>query len=111
MLSMELELAAGAPHDLVLMDGSLLTPLIRFNQAVTRLKEVPEDLAKIFQDRIGDALENYREVLASRRSDRIYALFQSIPAERRSQRDSEWRTMKTVPCFHSSLVAAKWLAQ
>lgn len=73
MLTMELELATKAPHDVVLLDGSLLTPLIRFNQAITKLSEVPKELAQVFSERIGGALNNYRDILASRRSDKIYA--------------------------------------
>ena len=73
MLAMELELATKAPHDVVLLDGSLLTPLIRFNQAIAKLSEVPKELATLFSERIGKALHNYREILASKRSDRAYA--------------------------------------
>ena len=73
MLAMELELATKAPHDVVLLDGSLLTPLIRFNQAITKLAEVPKELACVFSERISEALHNYREILAAKRSDRTYA--------------------------------------
>lgn len=73
MLTMELELAIEAPHNVVLLDGSLLTPLIRFNQAITKLSEVPQKLSTLFSDRIGDALRNYKEVLSSPRSDKTYA--------------------------------------
>lgn len=45
MLTIEMELAAKAPHHVVLLDGSLLTPLICFNQAMTKLGEVPKELA------------------------------------------------------------------
>jgi hypothetical protein len=76
MLSYELDLAVKAPHDLVLLDGSLLTPLIRFNQAVAKLKEIPEELAGIFRAQIRETLENYRDILASKRSDKIFA---SVP--------------------------------
>jgi hypothetical protein len=76
MLSYELELAVKAPHDLVLLDGSLLTPLIRFNQAVAKINDIPEELADIFRARIKDTLEHYREILASKRTDMIFA---SVP--------------------------------
>ncbi len=73
MLAMELELAVKAPHDVVLLDGSLLTPLIRFNQAITKLPDVPHDLAKLFSERIAGALHDYREILAAMRTDRVFA--------------------------------------
>jgi hypothetical protein len=73
MLVMELELAVKAPHDVVLLDGSLLTPLIRFNQAITKLPDVPHELGKLFSERIAGALHDYREILAARRTDRVFA--------------------------------------
>jgi len=73
MISMELELAANAPHDAVFMDGSLTTPVIHLNQAMARLGEVPPELSRILLSRLGPALENYKEVLASKRSDKVYA--------------------------------------
>ncbi len=48
MLSMELDLAVKVPHDVVLLDRSLLTPLIRFNQEIRKLPDVPHELAKLF---------------------------------------------------------------
>lgn len=73
MLAMELELAVKVPHDVVLLDGSLLTPLIRFNQAITKLPDVPPELAKLFSERIAGALHDYREILAARITDRVFA--------------------------------------
>lgn len=76
MFTMELELATKAPHDVVLLDGSLETYLIKFNLAASKLSEVPKELAIVFIARIGEALQNYKEILASQRTDKIYA---SVP--------------------------------
>src|SRR2546427_3588080 len=73
MVTMELELASEAPHDVVFLDGSLTTPLIHLNQALARLSEVPDELSRVLLDRIGYALNNYAEILVSRRTDRIFA--------------------------------------
>jgi hypothetical protein len=73
MIAMEFELAANAPHDVVFLDGSLTTPVIHFNQAFSRISEVPEDLSKILIDRIEVALDSYKEILGSARSDKVYA--------------------------------------
>lgn len=76
MMTMELELATKAPHDVVFMDGSLTTPFIYFNQALNRIKDVPPELSSYFIERLGLTLNSYIEVLTAIRSDRIYA---SIP--------------------------------
>jgi len=73
MITMELELAAEAPHDVVFLDGSLTTPVIHFNQAFSRINEKPQDLSSILLDRIGGALEAYKKILTSSRSDKIFA--------------------------------------
>ena len=41
MIGMELILARQAPHELVLLDGSLTTPIIYFNQGFSKAKEYP----------------------------------------------------------------------
>ena len=73
MFTIELELASKAPHDVVLLDGSLETALIKFNLAASKLSEVPKELADIFIERIPEGLRNYLEILTSPRSDKIYA--------------------------------------
>lgn len=73
MVTMELELAAKAPHDVVFLDGSLTTPVIHFNQALGRLAEVPGEFSQMLLDRIGQALDNYYEILSAKRSDKIFA--------------------------------------
>src|SRR6059036_76360 len=73
MITMELELAVKAPHDVVFLDGSLTTPVIHLNQAMARLGEVPAELSLSFLKRLGPALDNYKELLTSKRSDKVYA--------------------------------------
>jgi hypothetical protein len=73
MITMEMELAAKAPHDVVFMDGSLTTPVIHLNQALARLGEVPVELSQSLLGELGSALDNYKEILASKRTDKIYA--------------------------------------
>ncbi len=51
MISMELELAAEAPHDLVLLDGSFVVLLIYLNQGLTSFREAPAPLREEFQRR------------------------------------------------------------
>ncbi|HZU11566.1 MAG TPA: DNA double-strand break repair nuclease NurA [Chloroflexota bacterium] len=73
MLGMELLLAAHAPHDLVLMDGTLTLPVIYFNQALSLAPRRPElQCAQRFLERCPDFLNAYAEVLLSPRNDRSY---------------------------------------
>ena len=67
MISMELELAAEAPHDLVLLDGSFIVLLIYLNQGLNSFREAPTLLREEFQRRWSE-----QQVL-----DRFLALLQS----------------------------------
>jgi hypothetical protein len=51
MISMELDLAAQAPHDLVLLDGSFIVMVIYLNQGLTSLSDAPPLLREEFQHR------------------------------------------------------------
>lgn len=70
MISMELDLAATAPHDLVLLDGSFVTLLIYLNQGLTSVREAPSYVAKEFQRRWRDeaVLQKFLNLLASDRT-------------------------------------------
>jgi hypothetical protein len=73
MMCMELSLATEAPHDVVLFDGSLTTPLISLDQALNRLNNVPTKLADLFENKIEEALVSYGKILSSKRTDKIFA--------------------------------------
>lgn len=72
MICMELELAAQAPHDVILLDGSLTTPLIYLNQALNRINEVPKSLSRLLECQLASALESYKTILISKRTDKLY---------------------------------------
>lgn len=67
MISMELELAHEAPHDLVLLDGSFIVFVIYLNQGLTSFRQVPALLREEFQRRWSE-----QQVL-----DRFLALIES----------------------------------
>ncbi len=73
MITMELEMAVNAPHDAVFLDGSLTTPIIHINQALSRLAEVSPELSLLLSNRLEPTLDRYKEVLASKRSDKVFA--------------------------------------
>lgn len=73
MMTMELELAAKAPHDVVFLDGSMTTPFIFLNQALQKINQVPEELSTMLKERLEVGFKSYKEILSSLRSDKIFA--------------------------------------
>ncbi len=74
MLGEELRLAASAPHDLVMLDGSLTLPIIYFNQAMNKAPETPAlRCAKEFLQNCPAYLTAFLTLLHSERSDKHYA--------------------------------------
>ncbi len=85
MFSMEVQLSALAPHDVVFLDGSLTTLSIAFNQAfghstpeTLRNFLIEGDLKKYSDDRekfasVEITLEKYSEILSGKRTDKITA--------------------------------------
>lgn len=76
MLSMELELANSAPHDVVFLDGSFTTPLINIQQALYTIDEVDSNLSNLFFEVMKDAMEAYETIVYAKRSDRQFV---SVP--------------------------------
>jgi hypothetical protein len=70
MISMELDLAEKAPHDLVLLDGSFIVLLIYMNQGLTGMSEAPQRLRDEFQRRWRDedVLNRFVRLLSSDRT-------------------------------------------
>ena len=74
MFSYELELATKAPHNVVFIDGSLTTHLIKIGMAFSALdsEDIPKTLQEIFIQRAEDTLKNYQKVITSPRSDQVF---------------------------------------
>jgi hypothetical protein len=73
MLGEELRLAASAPHDLVMLDGSLTLPIIYFNQALNKAPEAGVlRCSAAFLENCLSFLEAYLALLRSERSDKHY---------------------------------------
>ncbi len=80
MLGRELELAVGAPHDLVLLDMTLSLPVIYFNQAFAKANEIHRKLGDDsvacvdeFQRHGLEFIKHYHEILQCSRSDKAFA--------------------------------------
>jgi len=73
MLGRELQLATTAPHDLIMIDGTLTLPIIYFNQALNKSKQVLFlNCAKSFLKDAVNFLESYRVILYSQRNDKQF---------------------------------------
>jgi hypothetical protein len=90
MIGMELELAAQAPHEVVFIDGSLTTPLIYFNQALNKSKNLPARTTEHFLKRVPDFLEAYVTILASPRTDRIWLAVPKYTTRREIGKELGW---------------------
>jgi len=79
MLGHELELATAAPHDLVLLDMTLSLPVIYFNQAFAKAREIANEMGSgaiacvdEFERQGLSVLKHYRDILRCPRSDKAY---------------------------------------
>ncbi|TSE18538.1 hypothetical protein Talka_02035 [Tepidimonas alkaliphilus] len=71
MLGQELQLARCAPHDLVLLDGTLTLPIIYFNQALNAAPRAPQlHTGQTFLAGAEQYLHAYRELLTLTRNDK-----------------------------------------
>lgn len=73
MLGEELRLATGAPHDVVMIDGTLTLPIIYFNQALNKAPEAKGlRCSAEFLEHCVEYLSAYLEILRCERSDKQY---------------------------------------
>lgn len=93
MLGFELQLAARAPHELVMLDGTLTLPVIYFNQALTSSAEAPQlDCSEEFQVHATDFLDAYLSILQAERSDKNYVGLPKYSTRREVGRILKWPT-------------------
>lgn len=79
MVMFELEQAVKAPHDVVFLDGSFVTPIAALHQALSQdallgqLKENNQDaLPSVLVERAPQAVRDYHLILSSQRTDRVW---------------------------------------
>jgi len=91
MLGRELLLAVRAPHDLVMIDGTLTLPVIYFNQALNMAPDVPElRCSEEFLNHCEQYLDAYRTILRSQRSDRNYVALPKYSTRREIGKAAGW---------------------
>jgi hypothetical protein len=72
MMTMELDLAAKAPHDIIFIDGSLASPAIFLNSGFGAVNNLIGDLKEICLKRGSEALLDYEKILTSKRTDQVF---------------------------------------
>jgi hypothetical protein len=91
MIGMELDLAVEAPHEVVFLDGSLTTPVIYLNQALSKSRDLQHlQIAAYLQKHVTGFLKAYETVLASRRSDRSWVAVPKYTTRREIGRMLNW---------------------
>lgn len=91
MLGEELRLAVEAPHDLVILDGTLTLPIIYFNQALNSAPKAAQlKCSEEFLQQCGDYLVRYITILCSQRSDRQHAALPKYSTRREIGQALAW---------------------
>jgi hypothetical protein len=92
MVAMELDLASNAPHDVVMLDGSLGSLIIYLNQGLSLISKVPEvlggELHKLWRDQ-----HVMRRLLALLGSDRVVA----VPKFTSRNELKRWKGLSQLP--------------
>lgn len=91
MLGEELQLATAAPHDLVMIDGTLTLPIIYFNQALNKAPEASGLRSSAeFLDHCRAYLAAYLALLRAERSDKHYVALPKYSTRREIGTALKW---------------------
>jgi NurA domain len=92
MLGRELLIASQAPHDLVMIDGTLTLPIIYFNQAISKSVEISRlNCSQEFIRHCSSYLDAYTTILRSERSDKNYVGLPKYSTRREIGRSMSWQ--------------------
>jgi hypothetical protein len=93
MAGNEMQLAQDAPHEVVFLDGSLTTPTIFFNQALSKVVEAPHlRVSKHLLESAVVYLEAYRAILQSTRSDHFWVAMPKYTTKREVGELAGWHS-------------------
>ena len=91
MLGEELRLVTNAPHDLLMLDGTLTLPIIDFDQALNKAPDTDKlRCAREFLDNCSAYLEAYLTILRSERSDKHFVALPKYSTRREIGRELGW---------------------
>lgn len=93
MAGNEMQLAKDAPHEVVFLDGSLTTPTIFFNQALSKVAEASHlRVSKYLLETILAYLDAYRIILQSTRSDHFWVAMPKYTTKREIGELAGWHS-------------------
>lgn len=91
MLGRELQLAVKAPHDIIMLDGTMTLPIIYFNQALNKASETLElKCSQEFLNHSLEYLESYLSILTGTRSDKQFVAMPKYSTRREIGRLMNW---------------------
>ena len=91
MLGEELRLITDAPHDLLMLDGTLTLPIIYFNQALNKAPDTAQlRCAQEFLCNCSSYLEAYLAVLRSERTDKHFVALPKYSTRREIGKELGW---------------------
>jgi hypothetical protein len=91
MLGRELLLAVKAPHEVVMLDGTLTLPIIYFNQAINQSRQAPHlKCSQEFLAAAGGYFAAYRRLLWSDQTDRHFIALPKYSTRREFGRKLDW---------------------
>ena len=91
MLGEELRLVTNAPHNLLMLDGTLTLPIIDFDQALNKAPDTDQlRCAREFLDNCSAYLEAYLTILRSERSDKHFVALPKYSTRREIGRELGW---------------------
>ncbi|MGB3971843.1 MAG: DNA double-strand break repair nuclease NurA [Limnochordia bacterium] len=91
MLGRELQLAQKAPHDIVMLDGTITLPIIYFNQAFAKAPETLDlKCSREFLSCSLEYLEAYLSVIVGTRSDKHYVAIPKYSTRREIGKLMKW---------------------
>lgn len=101
MLEMELKLASDAPHDLILMDGSLTTALIHMYKAIDHFKSGFSNARNKLRDDFYNFLRSYKKILGLDTSDKIWLGIPKYTSRNDIATKLNWKT----PCDDKAILS------
>jgi hypothetical protein len=91
MFKMEIKLATEAPHDIVFLDGSLATPLIRLNQAINKILKIGDTpIGNKVAENFEEFLDCYKTILKATRSDKLWVGLPKYTTNREIGEEFSW---------------------
>jgi len=93
MLEMELRLATNAPHDLILMDGSLTTALIHMYKAIDHFQSEGSKARNKLKEDFYDFLLSYKKILGVELSDKTWVGIPKYTSRNDISAKLNWETL------------------